>query len=397
MESHSFLSHLECGLCGGKLEADRLWNLCPKCGKPLLVRYDLAAAARALDPAALACREATMWRYRELLPLRDLRFKLSLGEGWTPLHRATRLGEAVDFGGLYLKDEGVNPTGSFKARGLAAAVSRAFELGVRAVSIPTAGNAGCAMSAYAALAGMEAHVFLPADVPEPFVNECRVLGAHVSLIEGLITDCGKAAREGVEKHGRFDVSTLKEPYRIEGKKTMGYELAEQLSWSLPDVIIYPTGGGTGLVGMWKAFGELETLGWIGPKRPRMVTVQSEGCAPMVKAFREGKEFAEPWPDARTIADGMRVPAAIGDFLILRALRESRGTAVAVSDAVILEATDLIGRTQGIWAAPEGGATLAAFLELRRQGWIGDGESVVLFITGSGAKYSHIWSRSSPVQ
>jgi threonine synthase len=397
MNTECFLTHLECGLCGEKLEPDRLWNLCPKCGKPLLVRYDLAAAARAVNPAALACREASMWRYRELLPIRDLRFRLSLGEGWTPLQRAVRLGEAVRFRGLYLKDEGLNPTGSFKARGLAAAVSRAFELGVKAVSIPTAGNAGCAMSAYAALAGMEAHVFMPADVPEPFVNECRVLGARVTLIDGLITDCGKAAREGVERYGRFDVSTLKEPYRIEGKKTMGYELAEQLGWSLPDVIIYPTGGGTGLVGMWKAFGEMEGLGWIGRKRPRMVSVQSEGCAPMVKAFREGREFAEPWPDARTIADGMRVPAAIGDFLILRALRESRGTAVAVSDAAILEATYLIGRTQGIWAAPEGGATLAAFLELRRQGWIGNGESVVLFITGSGAKYSHIWNRPNPDQ
>jgi threonine synthase len=394
MTSQSFLSHLECGLCGERLDADRLWNLCPKCGKPLLVRYDLAAAARALDRAGLACREASLWRYRELLPVRDLKFKLCLGEGWTPLHRAGRLGQTVGFRDLYIKDEGVNPTGSFKARGLCVAVSRAWELGVRSVSIPTAGNAGCAMGAYAALAGMEAHVFMPADAPEPFINECRVLGAEVTLVDGLITDAGKAAREGVEKYGRFDVSTLKEPYRIEGKKTMGYELAEQLAWTLPDVIIYPTGGGTGLVGMWKAFDEMEKLGWTGPKRPRMVTVQSEGCAPMVKAFHEGREFAEPWPDARTIADGIRVPAAIGDFLILRALRESRGTAVAVSDQAILDATYLIGKTQGIWAAPEGGATLAALLALRNQGWIGADESVVLFITGNGAKYSHIWNSSS---
>jgi threonine synthase len=227
-------------------------------------------------------------------------------------------------------------------------------------------------------------------VPKPFVNECRVLGARVKLIDGLITDCGKAAREGVEEYGRFDVSTLKEPYRIEGKKTMGYEVAEQLGWSLPDVIIYPTGGGTGLVGMWKAFAEMEALGWTGPKRPRMVTVQSDGCAPMVKAFHEGKDFAEPWPDARTVADGLRVPAAVGDFLILRALRESGGTALAVPDAAILEGTRLLGRTQGIWAAPEGGATVAAFLELRRRGWIRDGEQVVLFNTGNGAKYSHVW-------
>ncbi len=392
MKNESFLSHLECGLCGERLEADKLWNLCPKCGKPLLVRYDLAAASRAVDRADLACRERSMWRYRELLPVRDLKFKLCLGEGWTPFYQARRLGEEVGFPGLYIKDEGLNPTGSFKARGLSAAVSRAWELGVKSVSIPTAGNAGCAMSAYAALAGMDAHVFMPADVPEPFVNECRVLGAEVTLIKGLITDAGKAAREGVEKYGRFDVSTLKEPYRIEGKKTMGYELAEQMGWTLPDVIIYPTGGGTGLVGMWKAFDEMEKLGWTGPRRPRMVTVQSEGCAPMVKAFREGREFAEPWPDARTIADGIRVPAAIGDFLILRALRESRGTAVAVSDDAILEATYLIGKTQGIWAAPEGSATLAAFLRLREQGWIGADEKVVLFITGNGAKYSHIWNR-----
>ncbi len=392
MKNESFLSHLECGLCGERLEADKLWNLCPKCGKPLLVRYDLAAASRAVDRADLACRERSMWRYRELLPVRDLKFKLCLGEGWTPFYQARRLGEEVGFPGLYIKDEGLNPTGSFKARGLSAAVSRAWELGVKSVSIPTAGNAGCAMSAYAALAGMDAHVFMPADVPEPFVNECRVLGAEVTLINGLITDAGKAAREGVEKYGRFDVSTLKEPYRIEGKKTMGYELAEQMGWTLPDVIIYPTGGGTGLVGMWKAFDEMEKLGWTGPRRPRMVTVQSEGCAPMVKAFHEGREFAEPWPDARTIADGIRVPAAIGDFLILRALRESRGTAVAVSDDAILEATYLIGKTQGIWAAPEGSATLAAFLRLREQGWIGADEKVVLFITGNGAKYSHIWNR-----
>ena len=231
---------------------------------------------------------------------------------------------------------------------------------------------------------------MPADVPKPFVNECRVLGAAVTLIDGLITDCGKAAREGVEKFGRFDVSTLKEPYRIEGKKTMGYELAEQMDWRLPDVVIYPTGGGTGLVGMWKAFAEMAQLGWVGPERPRMVTVQSEGCAPMVRAFHEGLEFAEPWADARTIADGMRVPAAIGDFLILRALRESGGTAVAVSDAEILDATFAMGRATGIWPAPEGGATLAGLLRLKKDGWVKEGESVVLFNTGNGAKYSHIW-------
>jgi threonine synthase len=390
MNDVSFLSHLECGLCGERLEADRLWNLCPKCQKPLLARYDLEAARAAVDRSSIALREPSLWRYRELLPVRDLKFELCLGEGFTPLCHAQRLGGEIGFENLSIKDEGLNPTGSFKARGLSVAVSRAWELGVRAVSIPTAGNAGCAMSAYAALAGIEAHVFMPADVPKPFINECRVLGAQVTLVNGLITDCGKAAREGVEKHGRFDVSTLKEPYRLEGKKTMGYELAEQMGWTLPDVIVYPTGGGTGLVGMWKAFDEMEELGWIGPRRPRMVTVQSDGCAPIVKAFHEGKEFAEPWPNARTIADGLRVPAAVGDFLILRALRESGGTAVAVSDGEILKGTYLMGKTQGIWPAPEGGATLAASIELRKQGWIGAGETVVLFNTGNGAKYSHVW-------
>jgi threonine synthase len=390
MNDVSFLSHLECGLCGERLEADRLWNLCPKCQKPLLARYDLEAARAAVDRSSISRREPSLWRYHELLPVRDLKFELCLGEGFTPLFHAQRLGGEIGFENLSIKDEGLNPTGSFKARGLSVAVSRAWELGVRAVSIPTAGNAGCAMSAYAALAGIEAHVFMPADVPKPFINECRVLGAQVTLVNGLITDCGKAAREGVEKHGRFDVSTLKEPYRLEGKKTMGYELAEQMGWTLPDVIVYPTGGGTGLVGMWKAFDEMEGLGWIGPRRPRMVTVQSDGCAPIVKAFHEGKEFAEPWPNARTIADGLRVPAAVGDFLILRALRESGGTAVAVSDGEILKGTYLMGKTQGIWPAPEGGATLAASIELRKQGWIGAGETVVLFNTGNGAKYSHVW-------
>ncbi|MCR4396310.1 MAG: threonine synthase, partial [Candidatus Saccharicenans sp.] len=329
----------------------------------------------------------TLWRFRELLPVRGDAYKLSLGEGFTPLIRAARLENEVGHSPIYVKEEGLNPTGSFKARGLCMAVSRALELGAKSLSIPSAGNAACALSAYAALAGLEAHVYMPSDVPRPFINECRVLGAQVHLVDGLITDCGKAARADLEKHGRFDVSTLKEPYRIEGKKTMGYELAEQLGWKLPDVIIYPTGGGTGLVGMYKAFDEMEKLGWIGPGRPRMVTVQSDGCAPMVKAFHEGKEFAEPWPDARTIADGLRVPAAVGDFLILRALRESKGTAVAVPDSEILKATYILGRTTGIWPAPEGGATLAALIHLKRNGWIKEGESVVLFNTGNGAKYS----------
>jgi threonine synthase len=387
----SFLSHLECALCGRELDADRVSNLCPECNKPLLARYDLAQARRTVSCDEISKREHTLWRYREVLPVRDGRFVLSLGEGFTPLVHAARLGQEIGFEQVFIKDEGLNPTASFKARGLAVAVSRAFELGVSSVSIPSAGNAAGAMAAYAALAGMEAHVFMPQDVPSVFVAECRALGAEVTLVDGLITDCGRVAAEGVRQFGRFDISTLKEPYRIEGKKTMGYELAEQMGWTLPDVIIYPTGGGTGLIGMWKAFDEMEQLGWIGPGRPRMVTVQSDGCAPMVRAFHEGKEFAAPWPGAKTLADGLRVPAAVGDFLILRALRESGGTAVAMPDEKMIEAANLIGRSQGIFACPEGGATLAAFQHLRKQGWISADESVVLFNTGSGLKYAHLWA------
>ncbi len=386
----SFLTHLDCSYCEQTVDADRLWNLCPACQKPLLARYDLAAVGKTVSREDLRARPWNLWRYAEVLPVRDPKFRLSLGEGGTPLFPAARLGRKLDFPHLYIKDEGLNPTTSFKARGLSVAVSRAYELGVRAVSIPSAGNAAGAMSAYAALAGIESHVFMPKDVPHGFIAECRALGAQVTLVEGLITDCGKIAAEGVKKYGRFDVSTLKEPYRLEGKKTMGYEVAEQMDWQLPDVIIYPTGGGTGLVGMWKAFAEMEALGWIGTARPRMVTVQAENCAPMVRAFHAGKEFADPWKNARTAADGLRVPAAVGDFLILRALRESKGTAVAVSDAEMLRNANLMGQTQGIFASPEGGATLAAFRKLRETGWIADEEKVVLFNTGSGHKYAHLW-------
>ena len=387
----SFLTHLECAMCGQTLDADRLWNFCPDCDKPLLARYDIEAARQAVSPEEIATREPTLWRYHEMLPVRDPRHALCLGEGFTPLVRATRLGEAVGFDKLFIKDEGVNPTGSFKARGLGVAVSRAYELGITALSIPSAGNAAGAMSAYAALAGIPAHVFMPRDVPPPFVAECRALGAEVTLVDGLITDAGRVAAEEVRRFNRFDVSTLKEPYRLEGKKTMGYEIAEQMGWALPDVIIYPTGGGTGLIGMWKGFDEMEKLGWIGPERPRMVTVQSDGCAPMVRAFEQGTEFAEPWQGAKTIADGLRVPAAVGDFLILRTLRESNGTAVAVADEELMDAANLIGRTQGMFTCPEAAAPLAAFQHLRRQGWIAGDESVVLFSTGNGLKYAHLWS------
>jgi threonine synthase len=387
----NYLTHLECGYCGKRHEADRLWNLCSECDKPLLARYDLDAARSAVPRESLASRESTLWRYRELLPVQDDRHALSMGEGFTPLVKSQRLGKALDAPNLYIKNEGINPTGSFKDRGLSVAVSRAKELGAKSVSIPSAGNAAGAMSAYAALAGLSAFVFMPKDVPQLFISECRALGADVTLVDGLITDCGRIAREGVEKFGRFDISTLKEPYRLEGKKTLGYEIAEQLNWNLPDVIVYPTGGGTGLVGMWKAFDEMERLGWIGPKRPRMVSVQMEGCAPIVMAFEQGTEFAEPWQGAKTIADGLRVPAAVGDFLILRAIRDSGGTAVAVSDGDGMTGAEMIGRTEGIFACPEGGAVLAGYHKLLSKGWIKRDETVVLVNTGSGLKYAHLWA------
>jgi threonine synthase len=390
IEKTSFLTHLECSMCGQRLNADNLWNLCPDCKKPLLARYDLEAARDAINPEGIVGREPNLWRYRELLPLRDPIHVLCLGEGFTPLIKADRLGQAVGFDNLFIKDEGLNPTGSFKARGLGVAVSRAKELGVAALSIPSAGNAAGALSAYAALAGIPAYVFLPRDVPQPFVAECRALGAEVTLVDGLITDAGRIAAEEAQQFNRFDVSTLKEPYRLEGKKTMGYEIAEQMDWTLPDVIIYPTGGGTGLIGMWKAFEEMETLGWVGTERPRMVAVQSKGCAPIVKAFLEGKDFAETWQKAMTIADGLRVPAAVGDFLILRVLYESNGYAIAVGDEEIITAAGMIGRTEGMFVCPEAAAPLAAFQHLRSQGWIKKGETVVLLHTGNGLKYTHLW-------
>ncbi len=390
----NYFSHLECGNCRKELESDKLWNLCPECDKPLLARYDLKKARSSMERIAFKSLENTLWRYHELLPVKDPRFRLSLGEGYTPLVHAKRLGRKTGFEKLFIKDEGLNPTGSFKARGISVALSRAVELGIKSVSLPSAGNAAGALCAYAALARLPAFVFMPYDVPRPFIAECRAFGGHINLINGLITDCGKHAAEAVAKYGHFDLATLKEPFRIEGKKTMGYELAEQMDWTLPDVIIYPTGGGTGLVGMWKAFAEMEELGWIDSNRPRMVAVQSTGCAPMVKAFKENKTFAEPWKGAITIADGLRVPSAVGDFLILKSLRESNGTAIAVPDEEILADASAIGHTQGIFASPEGGATLAAFKHLREQGWIKDYETVVLFNTGAGQKYYHLWDSNS---
>lgn len=390
------VTHLECALCGLRHEARTLQNLCVECGKPLLVRYDLEKAAETLTPASLTNRESSLWRYREVLPVEDERNIVTLGEGWTPLLNADRLAAKLPVElNLYIKDEGQNPTQSFKARGMTAAISMAKELGVKKVAVPSAGNAAGAMAAYAARAGMEAFIFMPSDTPRANVVECEQTGANVTLVDGLITDCGKIVAERKEAEGWFDVSTLKEPYRVEGKKTMGYELFEQLRSmqdpkskikNLPDVIIYPTGGGTGLIGMWKAFDEMEQMGWIGSERPRMVTVQSETCAPIVRAFEKGERFADEFENASTVASGLRVPKAIGDFLILDALRESGGTAIAISDTELVGAVAGIGAAEGIFCAPEGAACLPALSILIERDLVKEGETVVLFNTGSGVKY-----------
>ena len=380
-----YMTHLECARDGGTYDGEKLHNL-SDVGAPLLARYDLEKAAETLRPEALQARAPNMWRYREVMPIRSESEIVSLGEGFTPLHRAERLGGWAGFSQLYIKDESVNPTGSFKARGLSAAVTAARARGAKALAIPTAGNAGGALSAYAAACGLPAVVFMPRDTPSAFAIECRSSGAAVEMVDGLISDCGKIVAARKEEEGWFDVSTLKEPYRVEGKKTMGYELAEQLDWQLPDVIVYPTGGGTGLIGMWKAFNEMECMGLIGCERPRMVSVQAEGCAPVVRAFERGDDAAEMWEGAHTIASGLRVPAAVGDFLMLRALRESGGTAVAVSDEVLVEHSHTIAAHTGIFPAPEGGATLAALLDLKERGLVSQDERVVLFNTGSGYKY-----------
>jgi threonine synthase len=387
----SFFSHLECSVpCGaGPFDPRHIHHLCT-CGAPLLARYDLTAAKR-WSRDSLAGREATMWRYRELMPLVEsgtgVEPPVTLGEGWTPLVHARRLGESLGLSRLFIKDESLNPTNSFKARGLSAAVTRAFYLGAKVLSVPTAGNAGNALAAYAASAGLQAKVFMPRDVKAPFIRECELYGAEVTLVDGLITDAGRIAAERGRPLGWYDVSTLKEPYRIEGKKTMGYEIAEQLGWELPEWIIYPTGGGTGMVGMWKAFAEMSALGWIDPaRRPHMVTVQAAGCAPIVRALASGADKAAPWENAHTIADGLRVPRAIGDFLVLRAIRESGGAAIAVGDAEMVTAMKDLGRLEGISAAPEGGAALQALRRLVHEGRIRSADRVVLFNTGGALKY-----------
>jgi threonine synthase len=387
----SHLTDLVCTACGIGWSADVAQGVCPSCGKVLFARYDLAALRAAMPAPDFAGRSTDLWRYRELLPVRDDRYALSLGEGGTPLVGVPRAAEHVGLGRgeLIVKDEGANPTGSFKARGLSVAVARAVELGVRDVALPSAGNAGAAAAAYAAVHGIACHVAMPRDAPASTRAEVEVYGAELLLVDGLIDAAGRLIRERSAADGWFDLSTLREPYRVEGKKTMGIELAEDGGWGdvwCPDVVVYPTGGGTGIVGMWKAFAELEELGWIGSKRPRMVVVQSTGCAPIVRAFEAGAEHAEPWTDARTLAAGIRVPAAIGDYLILRAVRDSGGTAVAVSDDEIVEAQRTLGRLTGIYAAPEGAATFAALSHLVRSEFLAGDERVVLFNTGTGLNY-----------
>lgn len=387
-----FLTHLECSACGKEHDWHRLQNLCTACGKPLLAIYDLDAIHKLdwLNQSSFRVRERSLWRWRELLPLPKDADPVSLGEGGTPLLQSKTFGPGVDVD-LWIKDESVNPTQSFKARGMSVAVSMAKYLGAKKLAAPSAGNAGGALAAYAARAGIEAHIFMPRDTPRANIVECRETGAHVTLIDGLITDCGAEIAKRKDNEGWFDVSTLKEPYRIEGKKTLGYEIAEQLDWKLPDVVLYPTGGGTGLIGMWKAFDEMEKLGWIDHKRPRMFSVQASGCAPIVRAFEAGEKFAAEFENAQTIASGLRVPKAIGDFLMLEILRESNGGAVAVDDAEMIRAVREVGSKEGLFVAPEGAACFVALKKLRASGKVDISERVLIFNTGSGIKYLDLFS------
>jgi len=381
----SYLTHLECTYCHATFSADQPHRTCDDCGKVLYPRYDLAAAGKALRPEALQGRPANMWRYFEVMPVLDEANVISLGEGFTPIFKAMRLGAELGCESLFIKDEGLNPTGSFKARGLSAAVSKAKELGLNRLTMPSAGNAAGAMAAYAAKGGLEAFLFMPRDAPPANHKEVVVTGAHLTLVDGLISDAGRLSREQAQEEGLFDMSTLQEPYRVEGKKTMGYEIAEQMGWDLPDAIIYPTGGGTGIVGMWKAFEEMEEMGWLDGKRPKMYCVQAEGCAPIVRAYRDESEFAEPWENAATIAAGLRVPAAIGDYLILGALRESGGGALMVSDEEILDYMKRVASLEGMFVCPEGAATVAALSKLLASGALKPTETILLLNTGSGLK------------
>ena len=371
------ITHLECTRCGQHLSAETPQTVCPKDGGVLYVRYDMAAAKATMSSAKLSERPADMWRYEEVLP--DVE-PVTLGEGFTPMLPSR------EYPNVIIKDEGLNPTGSFKARGLSAAVTMARHYGLKNLAIPSAGNAAGALAAYAAAAGVESHIFMPKDVPIANRVECEFYGAHVTLVDGLISDCARLVGERKTKEGWFDVSTLKEPFRVEGKKTMGYEVAEQLGWKMPQGIIYPTGGGVGLLGMWKAFDELEQLGWIGPERPQMIAVQSSGCAPVVKAWDEGKPGAEMWPQAATLASGLRVPKPYGDYLILDILNKSGGLAISVTDDEIMDALRHWARVEGIFAAPEGAAALAAYRKLRASEFFSEEDTVVLFNTGTGLKY-----------
>src|SRR5580693_7705155 len=392
--ANTLVTHLECSLCNKKFQAGKAWNLC-ECGGPLLVRYDLAALRETWSLDSFASAPDSMWRYAPALPVQFATSIVSLGEGMTPLLPAPRTGARIGASDLLVKDEGLNPTGSFKARGLSCAVSMCVELGIRKLAIPTAGNAGSALAAYAAAAGIEAHIFMPRDVPQANYIDCRAFGAHVTLVDGLISDCGRIVAERKDAEGWFDISTLKEPYRIEGKKTMGYELAEQYGWTLPDAIFYPAGGGVGLIGMWKAFGEMEALGWISGKRPKMIAVQTEGCQPVVRAFERGELKSQFWENAHTVAAGLRVPKPLGDALMLDAIRKSGGTAIAVSDEELLDASLELGADEGIFAAPEGGACVAALRKLLAQGFLNPQERIVLYNTGAGLKYLETFSTRFP--
>jgi threonine synthase len=381
-------------MCSRKFEAGRVWNLCT-CGGPLLVRYDLEQMREIWSRDSFASAVDSMWRYAPALPVRHESSIVSLGEGLTPLLAACQTGARIGATDLLIKDEGLNPTGSFKARGLSCAVSMCVELEIEKLAIPSAGNAASALAAYAAAAGLEAHIFMPQDVPQANFVECMAYGAKVTLVDGLISDCGRIVAERSPREGWFDVSTLKEPYRIEGKKTMGYELAEQLGWELPDAIFYPTGGGVGMIGMWKAFAELEALGWIGPKRPKMIAVQAEGCQPIVRAFAEGAERSRFWDEAATVASGLRVPKALGDFLVLQAVRESGGTAVAVSDDDLIDAGIRLAAEEGMFISPEGAACVAAAERLIHDGFLRPNDKIVIYNTGSGLKYLEAYSTRFP--
>jgi threonine synthase len=382
----STLSHLECPECNETFDPEKVQTYCHACNSPLVAVYDLLAAREVLDKDEMGMRPRGLWRWRELLPLRETNNEVTLGEGDSPILHAPQLGSSFKVPHLYIKDESGQPTGSFKARGLAVAVAKAMELGVKEFVIPTAGNAGGALAAYAVRAGLKAHVYMPDDAPLANIAEIQVTGADLQLVDGLISDAGRMAGQAAEEHGWFNISTFKEPYRLEGKKTMGLEIAEFFDWELPDVIVYPTGGGTGLVGIWKAFQELEALGWIDERRPKMVVVQAEGCAPAVRAFQEGQDRMEAWENASTIASGIRVPLSFADRLILDVLRESGGTAIAVSDDEILEAQQLIASHEGIFTAPEGAATLAGLIKLLELGGLDKDARIVLCNTGTGLKY-----------